>query len=55
MYDGIVCFMFIVKCSNVHEMDCLGEGTVPVPGRSGDQSSVALTRRQQFKKGVCWM
>ncbi len=55
MYDSVVCFMFIVKCSNVHEMDCLREETVPVPGRSGAQSSVASTRRQQFKEGVCWM
>ncbi len=41
--------------SGVHEMDCLGEETVPVSGRSGAQSSVASTRRQQFKEGVCWM
>ncbi len=43
--------------SSVHEMDCLGKETVPVPvsGRSGAQSSVASTRRQQFKEGVCWM
>ncbi len=47
--------MFIVKCSNVHEMDCPREETVPVSGRSGAQSSVASTRRQQFKEGVCWM
>ncbi len=40
--------------SGVHEMDCLGEETVPVFGRSGAQSSVASTRRQQFKEGVCW-
>ncbi len=32
--------------SSVHEMDCLGEETVPVSGRSGAQSSVASTRRQ---------
>ncbi len=31
--------------SSVHEMDCLGEETVSVSGRSGAQSSVALTRR----------
>ncbi len=31
--------------SSVHEMDCLGEETVPVFGRSGDQNSVASTRR----------
>ncbi len=55
MYDSVVCFMFIVKCSNVHEMDCLREETVPMPGRSGAQSSVASTRWQQFKEGVCWM
>ncbi len=41
--------------SSVHEMDSLGEETVPVSGRSGAQSSVASTRRQQFKEGVCWM
>ncbi len=41
--------------SSVHEMDCLGEETVPVSGRSGAQSSVASTRRQQFKEGVYWM
>ncbi len=41
--------------SSVHEIDCLWEETVPVPGRSGVQSSVASTRRQQFKEGVCWM
>ncbi len=40
-----VCFVFIVKCSNVHEMECLREETVPVPGRSGAQNSVASTRR----------
>ncbi len=39
--------------SSVHEMDSLREETVPVPGRSGAQSSVASTR--QFKEGVCWM
>ncbi len=44
MYDRVVCFVFIVKCSNVHEMDCLAEETVSVPGRSGAQSSVASTR-----------
>ncbi len=41
--------------SSVHDMDCLGKETVPVSGRSGAQSSVASTRRQQFKEGVCWM
>ncbi len=41
--------------SSVHEMDCLREETVSVPSRSGAQSSVASTRRQQFKEGVCWM
>ncbi len=35
MYDSVVCFMFIFKSSNVHEMDCLREETVPVSGRSG--------------------
>ncbi len=29
--------------SSVHEMDCLGKETVPVSGRSGAQSSVAVT------------
>ncbi len=48
-------FMFIVKSSNVHEMDCLREETVPMSGCPGAQSSVASTRRQQFKEGVCWM
>ncbi len=47
--------MFIVKTSSVHEMDCLREETVPVSGCSGAQSSVASTRRQPFKEGVCWM
>ncbi len=47
--------MFIVKSSNVHEMDCLREETVPMSGRSGAPSSVASTRRQQFKERVCWM
>ncbi len=31
-------------------MDCLREETVPVSGRSGAQSSVASTSRQQFKE-----
>ncbi len=31
MYDSVVCFMFIDKCSSVHEMDCLREETVSVP------------------------
>ncbi len=31
--------------SSVHEMDCLGEETVPVSGCSVVQSSVASTRR----------
>ncbi len=30
-------------------MDCLRKETVSVSGRSGAQSSVASTRRQQFK------
>ncbi len=51
MYDSAVCFMLIVKCSNVHEM----EENIPVPGHSGAQSSVALTRWQQFKERVCYM
>ncbi len=29
----------------VHKLDCLGEDTVPVSGRSAAQSSVASTRR----------
>ncbi len=41
--------------SSVHEMDSLGEETVPVSSCSGAQCSVASTRRQQFKEGVCWM
>ncbi len=52
MYDSVVCFMVIVKCTNVHEMDCLREETVPVPCRSGAQSSVTTTRWHQFKEGV---
>ncbi len=36
--------------SSVHEMDCLREKNVSVPGRSGAQSSVASTRQQQFNK-----
>ncbi len=44
-YDSVACFMFIVKRSSVHEMDCLGEETVPMSGCSGAQSSVASTRR----------
>ncbi len=31
--------------SSVHEMDCLREETVPVPGGSGVLCSVASTRR----------
>ncbi len=46
--------MFTVKL-NVHEMDCLREEIVSVSGHSGAQSSVASTRRQQFKEGMCWM
>ncbi len=30
--------------SSVHEMDCLREETVSLSGRSGAQSSAALTR-----------
>ncbi len=42
--------------SSVHEMDCLGKETVPVSGRSGTQSSVALTRLVIVsKREVCWM
>ncbi len=44
-YDSVVCFMSIVKSSSVHEMDCLREETVSLLGRSGSQSSLALTRR----------
>ncbi len=50
--------MHLYRCQQphlVHEIDCLREETVSVSGRSGDQSSVASTRRQQFKEGVCWM
>ncbi len=40
--------VFCVVCSTLlssfHEMDCLREETVSVPGRSGAESSVALTR-----------
>ncbi len=50
--NSVVCSRLM---SSVHEMDCLREETVPVSGRSGAQSSVASTRRQQFKEGVCWM
>ncbi|ROL41856.1 hypothetical protein DPX16_3484 [Anabarilius grahami] len=42
-------------CYSVHEMDCLREETLLVSGRSGAQGSVASTRWQQFKEGVCWM
>ncbi len=37
--------------SGVHEMDCLGEETVPVSGRSGAQSSVASTRTAAVQRG----
>ncbi len=46
--------MFIVKLT-VHEMDCLREGTVLVPGHSDAQCSVVPTRRQQFKDEVGWV
>ncbi len=46
--NSVVCSTLM---SSVHEMDCLGEETVPVSGRSGAQSSVASTRRQQFPSG----
>ncbi len=36
----------------VHEMDCLKEETVLMPGRTGAQCSVAPTRQQQFEKEV---
>ncbi len=52
MYNSAVCSTLM---SSVHEMDSLGEETVSVSGRSGAQSSVASTRRQQFREGVCWM
>ncbi|XP_016108326.1 proton-coupled amino acid transporter 1-like [Sinocyclocheilus grahami] len=39
----------------VHEMDCLREEIVLMPGRSGAQFSVAPTRWQHFKEEVCWM
>ncbi len=42
MYNSVVCYTLL---SRVHEMDCLGEETVSVSGRSGAQSSVASTRR----------
>ncbi len=47
MYYNVKCFMFIVKSSSVHEMDCLREETVSMSGSSGAQSSVASpsTRR----------
>jgi len=41
--------------SSVQEMDCLGKETVSVSGRSGAQSSVALTRLVTVQKGFCWM
>ncbi len=41
--------------SSIHTLNCLREEIVSVPGRSGAQSSVALTRWQQFKEGVCWV
>ncbi len=44
-YNSVVCFMFIVKSSNVHDMHCLREETVPMSGRSGAQGSVASARR----------
>ncbi len=34
-YDSVACFMFIVKSSNVNEMDCLREETVPMSGCPG--------------------
>ncbi len=47
-----MCLLLNIVNINVHKVDCLREETVPVAGRSGAQSSVALTRRQQFKEGV---
>ncbi len=47
MYNNVVCSTLL---SSLHEMDCLREETVPVPGRSGAQCSVASNRRQQFKE-----
>ncbi len=41
--------------SSVHETDCLRKETVSVSGRSGAQSSVASTKREQFKEGMCWV
>lgn len=35
----------------VHEVDCLGEETVLVPGCPGIWGSVAPARQQKFKKG----
>ncbi len=52
------CTCFIAQWGEhltVCEVDGLREETVPVSGRSGAQSSVVSTRRQQFKEGVCWM
>ncbi len=46
--------MFHNYCQVVYEMDGLSEETVPVPGRSYAQSSVELSRRQQFKEGWMW-
>ncbi len=43
--DSIIVLCVPRLMSSVHEMDCLREETVPVSGRSGAQSSVALTRR----------
>ncbi len=41
----MLCYTFIVKLS-VHEMDCLRDETVPVPGCFGAHCSVAPTRQQ---------
>ncbi len=56
MYKECIIVLCVPRLmSSVHEMDCLREEIVPVSGRSGAQSSVASTRRSEFKEGVCWM
>ena len=39
----------------VHEVDCLGEETVLVPGYPGICGSEAPARWQEFKDGVTWV
>ncbi len=55
MYKSIRVLCVPQLLSGVHKMYCLREETLPVPGRSGAHSSVALTRWQQFKEGLCSM